>query len=265
MRTLVSVDAHVSSFTWSPDSFSIIYRLISHLDMEARYLPMEERVVSIASGETHHSFQYNRVPNGSTIWRERGDLIFLQAVNPSELISVPALWFRKSIGGSPAEHLAYGKQNNVNFIVDIGVKSQYVVEVAENLITKFDVYDSDNRHFTAFQTTVDYAMEYEWDMVFTEYEKYVFVTTKSSAVSGELGNVWSGVTEFGKEGVLSKKLSAHHSWFDSKVAPDAKPFFWTGSDGMKLEGVISYPKGVDLKSLPTVVVAHGGPGAYVIF
>ena len=226
---------------------------------------MEEKVVSIASGESRDSFQYNRLPNGSTIWRECGDLIFLQAVNPSELCSVPALWSRKPIGGSPAELLAYGEHNDVNGIVDIGVKSQYVVEVAENLITKFDVYDENNRHFTAFQTTVDYAMEYQWDMVFTEDEKYVFVTTKSSAVSGELGNVWSGVTEFGREGLLSKKLSAHNSWFDSKVAPDAKPFFWTGSDGMKLEGVISYPRGVDLKFLPTVVVAHGGPSSYVIF
>ena len=226
---------------------------------------MEEKIVSIASGELHDSFQYNRLPNGDTIWRERGDLIFLQAVNPSELCSVSALWSRKSIGGSPAELLAYGEHNGVNDIVDIGVKSQYAVEVAENLITKFDVYNQNNRHFTAFQTTADYAMGYEWDMVFTEDEKYVFVTTKSSAVLGELGNVWSGVTEFGREGVLSKKLSAHNSWFDSKVAPDAKSFFWTGSDGMKLEGVISYPKGVDLKCLPTVVVAHGGPDAYVTF
>jgi dipeptidyl aminopeptidase/acylaminoacyl peptidase len=225
---------------------------------------MEEKVVSIASGETRDSFQYDRLPIDITIWREHKDLIFLQAVNPTELSSVAGLWSRELVGGY-AELLEYGGHNDVSRIVDIGVKSQYAVEVAENLITKFDVYDENNQHFTAFQTTADYAMGYNWDMVFTKDEKYVFVTTKSSAVSGELANVWSGVTEFGRKGVLSKKLSAHNSWFNSKVAPDAKPFFWTGSDGMKLEGVISYPRGVDLKILPTVVVAHGGPGAYVIF
>ncbi|KDR72629.1 hypothetical protein GALMADRAFT_270592 [Galerina marginata CBS 339.88] len=261
MRTLVSVNNHVGSFSWSPDSTSIVYRLVSHLDAEARSSPMEEKIVSISSGATRDAFQHTRQPNGDTIWREHGDLIFLQAVNPSELCSVTALWSRESTGNSPAKRLAYGERNDVNDLVDIGSKSQYAVEVAENLITKFDVYGEDNKYFTAFQTTVDYAMGYEWDMVLTEDGKYIFATTKSSAVSSELGNIWSGVTEFGKEGVLSKKLSAHHAWFNSKVAPDTKPFYWTGSDDMKLEGVISFPRGVELKNLPTVVVAHGGPSS----
>jgi hypothetical protein len=45
----------------------LVYRLISDLVPEAHYFPMEEKVISIASGETLDSFQYNRLPNGSTI------------------------------------------------------------------------------------------------------------------------------------------------------------------------------------------------------
>ncbi|KAF8970199.1 Alpha/Beta hydrolase protein [Flammula alnicola] len=253
MRTLVSTDAHVDSFSWSPDSSAIVYRLLSHRDFESRSFPVEERIISV-SGEASDTFTYTRMPTGPTIWRERGDLVFVQALEPSKISSANCVWSRRPIRRASASHLAYGSTNDVDRVVDLGAKSQYVVGVAEGLITKFDVYDEHNTSFTAFRTTLEFSTGSEWDMTLTRTENI-------SAVLGEQENLWSGVTEFGKEGVLSKKLSSHNPWFNSKVVPVTEPFFWTGSDGVKLEGVMTYPAGVELKRLKTVVVAHGGPSS----
>ncbi|KAF8873370.1 Alpha/Beta hydrolase protein [Gymnopilus junonius] len=244
---------------------------MGHADLEAQVglLPVDETITSISSEESCSAFKYVRPPGSSTVWREQGDFIFLQKFQPSELSSVDTLWSwaQSSQNLSPvtAKYLAYGEINDLSQIVDLQWKSQYVVEVAENLITKFDVWDEDNKFgFTAFQTEVDYST-HNWDMVLTDDGKYVFVALKSSAVFGHLANIWSGTTEFRAKGVLSKKLSSHNPWLNSKEVPQAKPFYWKGSDDVALEGVISYPKGVDLKNrnLLTVIVAHGGPASYV--
>ncbi|KAH9477819.1 putative peptidase YuxL [Psilocybe cubensis] len=252
--------SHVDTFSWSPDSSSILYRTISHNDIEAQAEPTEEYVVSISTGEVRKVFQYPQQPRGATIWRENGKIAMLQAASPSELISATCLWSRQSVQGVGSERTAYGESNDVNRIGDLGVKSQFAVEVHDGLITKLDVYDENDQAFTVFQTSVDYAITL-WDMVLTDDGKYVLVVTKSSTVSGEIENVWSGVGEPGKDCVLSKKLSSHNAWFDTKTPPDGDAFYWTASDGEKMEGVINYPKGVELKNLPTIIVAHGGPSS----
>ena len=171
----------------------------------------------------------------------------------------------EKLSETEAEYLAYGDTNDLSRITDLQRKSQYVVEVAENLITKLDIWEKDNKYgFTVFQTEDHFAI-HDWDMILTEDGKYIFVAIKSSAVSGELSNIWSGATEYGQKGILSKKLSSHNPWFESKLVPNAKPFYWKGTDGFQLEGVISYPKDVELKKLPTIIVAHGGPASYVSF
>ncbi|PPQ87670.1 hypothetical protein CVT25_011437 [Psilocybe cyanescens] len=250
--------SHIDFFSWSPDSSAILYCTISHSDYEARVEPAEEFVISIKTDEVRSVFRYPRHPRGASIWRECGNVAFIQAVNPTEHCSATCLWSRRSVEGTQANRTAYGEINDVDRIGDLGAKSQFAVEVHEGLITKLEVYDENDKVFTAFQTSEDYAITL-WDMVLTEEGKYVLVVTKSSVVSGELENVWSGVSEPGKKCVLSRKLSSHNAWFDSKVPPNGEAFFWTASDGVKLEGVINYPKGVELKKLPTVIVAHGGP------
>lgn len=259
----INIDAHVESFSWSPDSLSILYRTINHLDIEARSEPALEAIVHLPTDEIHDAYSLVQQPSGPSIWRanKNGDTIaFVQGVSPSQFCSAICLWSRK-IGESEATRVAYGENNDVGGILDLGTKSQFVVEVVENLITKLNVHSASlEETFTAFQTSPDHAIS-AWDMVLTPDNKYVFVAKKSSVVSGEVENIWSGVTEFGKTGVLSEKLSSHNSWYDSKVPSGGNALSWTSSDGVRMEGVISYPRGIELKNLPTVVVAHGGPSS----
>ncbi|KAF9477347.1 alpha/beta-hydrolase [Pholiota conissans] len=265
-RTLVFTEAHVKSFSWSPDSSAIVYRLVEHRDIEANAFPVNEKIISI-SGKSQPlcAFTYPKMPSSATIWRECGDFVFVQPVEPTKTCSAQCVWLRKAAQTPESEsqlhHVAYGHVNDVSGIADLGSDSQYAVQVAEGLTTKFDVYDRDEFVFTAFQTTVDISADGAWDMKLTAEGKYVLVAIRSSGVRGEPENIWSGVTERNHTGVLSKKLSSHNSWFTPEIAPMFEPFYWTGSDGVKLEGVISYPRGVEPKGLPTLVNPHGGPSS----
>ncbi|KAL6306882.1 alpha/beta-hydrolase [Sparassis latifolia] len=262
IRTLVSVDAHVESFAWSPDSSSIIYRLLSHPDLESHAFPVTEAIVSIDSGDVHGTFEYPRLPARPTIWRHDGELVFIQVRSPSYHCSSNALWKRASDGTSAATYVAYGDDDDVETVADLGVDSQYAVAVASGLDTKFDVYNEDHNAFTAFETDKDMAVSYlAWDMRSTADGHFVLVALVSSSVHGKPEDVWCGVTEKGKKGTLSKKLSLHNSWFTSAKAPVTTPFEWNSTDGQNIQGVFSYPRGAELKKLPTVVVAHGGPYA----
>lgn len=262
MKALVNISAHVDSFSWNPDSSAIVYRLLDHRDLESQDFPVKEQIVSI-SGKVDElgNFTYARMPASHTIWRKLGGFVFLQGVEPSAFCSSTCLWSRPSSAGASTTHLAYGATNDVSSIVDLGLHSQFAVQVAEGFLTKFDVYDEENRVFTAFDAPLDYSVEGEWDMTLTSQGTYVFVAVRSSGVSGQPENIWSGVTELNQLGKISKKLSSHNSWYELKTPLIYKPFNWTGVDGVELEGVITYPEHADPRSLPVFVYPHGGPSS----
>ncbi|RDB17004.1 hypothetical protein Hypma_002062 [Hypsizygus marmoreus] len=133
--------------------------MLDHNDFESLFFPVKEAIVSVPGGETCDTFEYARMPGSPTIWRQNGDLAFIQSVTPSHFSSSKCLWTRPAIGISKPLHLAYGQSNDVNGIVDLGSGSQFAVEIAEGLNTRFDVFNSNNEAFTAFQTG-DYSIGY---------------------------------------------------------------------------------------------------------
>lgn len=259
VRTLVSPDAHVDTFSWSHDSTSIIYHLLSHSDAESTSQPVTEAIVSIDTGAVRHTFTHPSLPGRPTVWRSSEDLIFLQN-RSSKLLSSRALWLRDVAGSAPV-HLAYGDNEDALHIVNLNTKSQYATQVASGLQSRIEVFDADNKSFIAFETNEEDIGQ--WDMKLLDDGHYVFVAVRSSAVHGEPLDIWSGKTQYGMRGSLATKLSSHHTWLSPRKVPVTQPFYWTASDGQSLQGVISYPKGVELRKLPTVVVPHGGPTAYV--
>ncbi len=260
MKPLVDTSAHVDSFSWSPDSSAIVYRLLDHRDVESQDSPVKEQIVTI-SGKIDElgSFTYSHMPASATVWRKSGDFVLLQGVEPSMFCSATCLWSRSTSAGASA--LAYGVTNDVSSIVDLGSHSQFAVQVAEGFLTKFDVYDEENRVFTAFDAPLEYSVETGWDMTLTSDGTYVFVAIRSSGVSGQPQDVWSGVTKFNQLGTISKKLSSHNLWYETKTPLIFKQLNWVGADGVELGGVMAYPKDVDPRSLPVFVYPHGGPSA----
>lgn len=266
VHTLVSVEANVDSFVWNPDSSQIAYRLSKMADMESNFLPVWEQIIHLTSTPTDPTriLEHPRMPGSRTIWTQTGSLFFIGSVTRKSPVSSNALWKCPASEYSSPTWIAYGKTDDLNSIVDLGFDGKVAVEVADGLQTRIDIIDSANKVFTVFETADDAIESTEWDIKRADDGNYVFVALRSSCITGEPQNIWSGSTESGKKGTLSRQLSSHHQWFAGKDAPISKPFYWTSSDGQSIQGIISYPPRTKLSNLPTVVVPHGGPYGFVV-
>ncbi|KAJ7740995.1 hypothetical protein B0H14DRAFT_3515415 [Mycena olivaceomarginata] len=225
VHTAVSVNQHVEAFTWSPDSTRILYRLADSPDIESEALPISENIVSIQEkgGDLHfgftHVMTHDRQLFLNSVWTEPGRFYFLHSEDYAA--ATPALWRCETTPGASPTRVAFGDTDDA-----AGLTSE-------------DVFAS-------------------WDIKKVN-GKYIFVALRSSGVTAEVDNIWSGSTVPGTKGVLSTKLSSHHEWVSGKELPQCAPFYWSIEDGTALQGVATYPRGQLLKNLPTVVIPHGGP------
>ncbi|KAJ6551368.1 Alpha/Beta hydrolase protein [Mycena capillaripes] len=255
-RTIVSVDSHVQSFTWSPDGTRILYRLAELPGMENEPFPVSENIASIVEdgGDLRFGFTHvvthHRLPVSASVWSEQGNFYFLYM---KDYASAPALWVCQTASGASPTRVAFGETDDAAGLVRVG--AEVAVEVAFGLDTRIDIISSDSS-FTAFETSQDVFSS--WDIKQVK-DNYVFVAARSSGVTGEIQNIWCGSTVRGTKGVLSTKLSSHHEWMLAKELPHCAPFYWSIEDGTALQGIAAYPRGKQLKNLPTVVVPHGGP------
>jgi dipeptidyl aminopeptidase/acylaminoacyl peptidase len=58
----------------------------------------------------------------------------------------------------------------------------------------------------------------------------------------------------------ARPITTFNKLFTERDLPKAKPYRWTSSDGLAIEGMLMYPPGkFEAKNLPTFVFIHGGP------
>ncbi|KAF7373571.1 Peptidase-S9 domain-containing protein [Mycena sanguinolenta] len=259
IQTAVSVNQHVqSTFTWSPDSTQILYRLANLPGLESEALPISENIVSIEEDGDNLRFNFTHVVThnsllfGGSIWTQPAKFHFLHV---EDYASAPTLWACETEPGASPARVAFGETDDAARLVGVG--TEMAVEVACGLETRIQIFGSEAANsFTAFGTFQDAFSS--WDIKHVN-GKYIFVVARSSGVTGEAENIWSGSTTPGTKGVLTTKLSSHHEWMAAKEMPQCVAFEWTDEDGTALEGVAAYSRGQLLKNLPTVVVPHGGP------
>ncbi|KAF7326666.1 Peptidase-S9 domain-containing protein [Mycena venus] len=258
IHAVVSVDQHVETCTWSPDSTQILYRLTDLPDIESRSFPTSENLVSIEEDGGDLRFHFSQVAThthelvGKSIWTDPAKFYFLHM---QDYASALELWTCKAAPRMSPARVAFGDTEDAMDL--IGVDTAVAVEVACGLETRIDIIGSDKAtSFTAFETSEDAFSS--WDIKQVN-GNYIFVVARSSGVTGEAENIWCGSTAAGTKGVLSSKLSSHHEWMAAKEMPHCVPFYWSIEDGTALQGVAAYPRGQRLKNLPTVVAPHGGP------
>jgi dipeptidyl aminopeptidase/acylaminoacyl peptidase len=252
------VNQHVKAFTWSPDSTRILYRLADSPDIESEALPISENIVSIQEkgGDLHfrftHVMTHDRQMFLNSVWTEPGRFYFLHSEDYAA--ATPALWKCETAPGTSPTRVAFGDTDDAAGLVRLS--NEVAVGVACGLETRIEITGPNSISFTAFETSEDAFAS--WDIKQVN-GKYIFVALRSSGVTAEVDNIWSGSTVPGTKGVLSTKLSSHHEWVLGKELPQCAPFYWSIEDGTALQGVATYPRGQLLKNLPTVVVPHGGP------
>ncbi len=58
----------------------------------------------------------------------------------------------------------------------------------------------------------------------------------------------------------ARPITAFNKLFTERDLPKSKPYRWTSTDGLPMEGMLMYPPGkFEAKNLPTFVFIHGGP------
>ncbi|KAE9406254.1 alpha/beta-hydrolase [Gymnopus androsaceus JB14] len=263
IRTLVSTDAHVASFVWSPDSTSIGYRLHRRSDDASRDFPVIEALVSLDSGNTRDLYTHPRSPYSNSILTSSKPSItaYLQPLPRESFSSVSALYIHDF--GSGEETVLYGENEDAVGLIDVQYNNQVAVEVWTGLNRRIDIVDLRERTvlFTVLRWKEEHMMS--WDIRFNSTNgNYVVAALRSSAVTGEAPEVWILRTEKDTLDSITKgtRLSDNYSSYTPDKAPTSRAFQWTSVDGETIEGIISHPRGAeDLSALPAVLYIHGGP------
>lgn len=263
IQTLVSNDLHVASFVWTPDSTSIAYRLQRKDDDESRDFPVVEGLVSLDTGITSDVYTHSRSPNSNSVVTSSKPSItaYLQSLPRDSFSSSSALYINDFNIGE--ETILYGEIEDAIGIVDVQYNNQVAIEIWTGLDRRIDIVDIQERKmmFTLLEWKEEHSMGF--DIRFDSANgQYIVAACRSSAVTGELPELWVLRTEKSTIDSIAKgvRLSEHHSAYKPDKAPVSRAFKWTSVDGEKVEGIISHPGGVeDFSTLPAVVFIHGGP------
>ncbi|MGH2478386.1 MAG: alpha/beta hydrolase family protein, partial [Ktedonobacteraceae bacterium] len=98
-----------------------------------------------------------------------------------------------------------------------------------------------------------------WDVRQMEDGKCVVAVARSTGE--QLWEVWAGQGPGNGTEIALHQLSSHQEQLAGVTFGKQEPFFWTASDGLKLDGILIRPPEATEQQhpLPMVVLVHGGP------
>ncbi|KIK68676.1 hypothetical protein GYMLUDRAFT_215460, partial [Collybiopsis luxurians FD-317 M1] len=102
-KEITSVDGidnmrHIESFTWSPDSLQLLYRLRKGRETEYSEMEVVLQKISIIPGSTPVTVgMYPRSPSGSNIWLDSGHILDLQNYEPRNVLDARTLFVHDTI------------------------------------------------------------------------------------------------------------------------------------------------------------------------
>lgn len=282
-------DRHIESFTWSPDSKELLYRLRRNRGSEyAEREVMLERVAVEGDRHPRGLGAYPRSPSGQNIWLSSGHITSLQSYEAHNALDARTLCAHCLDTSSPVSpslgacERLYGATEDAVRSVDMrsstdDLKGQgmVAVEVCSDVDTHIDVVSFSagggaKMLFKLFRTYEDAIWFGAWDArrVIGDHGgiSYVFAAVLSSGTRHEPPNVWAGRVVGEQGGTMTSKiqLSSHLQWLREAPTLRTEVIHWEAVDGTELSGLVRYPPGYDesWEPLPTVLFIHGGPYRY---
>jgi dipeptidyl aminopeptidase/acylaminoacyl peptidase len=237
-----------------------------------RFTIIQEKVSVLPPGTpSTHMANFSHIPGSDIVCTTDGLIYHVDVMSREKFFSARAIWSLDPSDGSEIEphHFYLGESEDAFHVISLGSQGQLAVEVATGLESRIDVLDHSGRLFTLFETHNEGIYNdgmYEekgWDARLLPNGRYTLVAFRSSAITGEQTELWSGTTETRRAVSLTAKLSSHNEWVNNFTLANSEEFLWKASDGFELQGIMAYPAGMPLTKLPTVLVAHGGPQKYV--
>ncbi|KAJ6625782.1 Alpha/Beta hydrolase protein [Mycena sp. CBHHK59/15] len=280
----IRADMHVESFTWSPDSKELLYRLRENKGPEYAEMPviLERIAVTGENPEPTVVGTYPRSPAGQNLWVGSGHIADLQSYIPSNTLDARTL-FVHAVGEPLSAGVAgseggttrlYGSCEDAVRIVNMqvgsaspGAEGLIAVEVCNDIDTHMDVVacsaDGVCKTFTLFETDDDAIWFSAWDakrVVDASGDvSYIFAAVLSSAIRHEPPNAWTVRLDSKGTVVTRTKLSSHLQWLSDAPRLRTEVVYWKAKDGTPLNGLVRYPPGYKSGTLPTVLFLHGGP------
>ncbi|SJK98695.1 uncharacterized protein ARMOST_01964 [Armillaria ostoyae] len=279
-------DRHVESFTWSPDSKELLYRLREDRGPEAAEREVLLERVSVVSQDAPVTIDaYPRSPSGSNIWLSSDHILTLQSYDAANILDARTLYVRQGADKRALVRKLYGETEDAIRIIDMTNHSEgtsngmIAVEIASDTDTRIDGISFSSSKIDEYEIhslfrTQDEAIWFgAWDAKRVRSAigvSYVFAAVLSSGIRHEAPNVWSvriddnkrccGGSSLGSG--IRMQLSSHLQWLVKAPQIKTEVIRWKSKDGVELSGLVRYPPNIDQRrdyTLPTILFLHGGP------
>ncbi|KAK0203471.1 Alpha/Beta hydrolase protein [Desarmillaria ectypa] len=278
-------DRHVESFTWSPDSKELLYRLREDRGSEAAEWEVLLERVSLVSEDAPVTIDvYPRSPSGPNIWLSSDQILTLQNYEATNILDARTLYVRQGADKRALVRRLYGATEDAIRIVDMTDHSDptsdgmIAVEIAADTDTRIDGIsfssskDDEYEIHPLFHTRDEAIWFGAWDAKRVHSAtgvSYMFAAVLSSGIRHEAPNVWSvrvngkrcSAKSLSGQGIR-KRLSSHLQWLVEAPQIKTEVIRWKSKDGVELSGLVRYPPGIDQRcacALPTILFLHGGP------
>lgn len=259
VATLVSGNRHIQELAWHPHSAELAYVVWPSPELNSISLENVVERIPLAGGEPQ---AVCRFPGNisSLTWSSDGQTILFIASASAKSQSSMVVYAVPAQGGEP-RRIASGETNCAEDLCQLQQDEQVMLSILQGLETHFCKLDPGTGAVrTLFPTAPqDRAGDYgDWHVRTIESGKTMFAVARSSAT--QLREVWAGLIEGAAGEPALHQLSSHQEQFAGLAFGPQEPFFWTASDGLKLDGILVRPPHIsDNRPLPTVVLVHGGP------
>ena len=248
VSVLYAKESHVNELAWSEDSKEIAYILHDTPEIESPlYKGIKFERVSVSTKESSHIRNFSG-PVEKFVWSKE-NLFFLAGVSPKST-TTSSILYTLSLEEKKIVDRQYGVNNCA---VDLKWAGRgYAVLVQEGLRDMINI-NSTSQSTLAHETLYrDIQMTSTWDVVELQDGNQVVALGRS------FGHSPTEIYSVLNDGLC--QLSQHgHSAINFRVGK-AVPVTSTAEDGAPIDGVLVTPLGIQSpKSLPTVVLVHGGP------
>lgn len=257
VSTLVAGERHVANFAWHPQGRELAYTTWKTPELNSS---MQETVIEripLAGGEPQVVCHFAYGASNLT-WSADGETLLFTSATAQRDQSSMAVYAVPASGGEP-KRLAGGETNCIFELQHL--REDVLVIVAEELETKLCRLQPQSGELISLLPDSKDVRESDISSAHAcvlADGRTVVALTRSSAQ--EAFEIWSGVAEVGKAAQELRQVTHHQEHFTGFALGEQEAFYWTASDGWKMDGILIRPPETSTdQPLPTIVLVHGGP------
>ncbi|GCE07423.1 S9 family peptidase [Dictyobacter aurantiacus] len=261
VTTLVSQERHVADFVWHPRGTELAYVTWQTPELESMAHEHVIERIPVAGGEPQVVCRWSGMVNNLT-WSEDGKVLFFIGSATRKAQSSMVVYCVDAEGGEP-RRLAGGETNCIYYLYPLHHQQQVAIAAVEGLSLNLYRLDGQSGELSRIFPSEEESRREDSafdaaDVRQLEDGRVAVAMARGSSVQPP--EVWAGIGGAGEPLKELRQLSTHNAGLAGISFVQQEAFYWTASDGLKLDGLLLRPPtAVEGERLPTVVLVHGGP------